>query len=198
MSELCGHFDLLFDNGYASLCERGVVTYCEFALDVEHVSFNDYLYMDRRLATGFSGYNPLGTEYIGSSRSPRHFIAYDKRKQLLDKSKVELGHNRLRIEAKLSGVNRFPFKDLGCVDNPFASLIVIRRDKFQECNADLIKHLRHSMDVFDGSLQMAYASLAPKQKLLVVTLLESLVPCWWQPKSIWPQLQQSLEWAIQV
>jgi hypothetical protein len=196
MSELCGHFDLLFNNGYASLLERGIVTYCEFAIDVDHVLFGDYMYLDRRLATGFSGYNALGTEYLGSSRSPRHLIAYDKRKQLLDKSKVDLGYNKLRIEAKVSGANRFPFNELSCVENPFASLLVLRRDKFQKCNADLIKQLRHSMEVFDDSLQRAYASLAPKQKGQVATLLEPMMPCWWQPKSIWPKLHQNLGWTI--
>ncbi|MEP6632740.1 MAG: hypothetical protein ABJA62_00880 [Luteimonas sp.] len=191
MFELRGHLTLLLHHGYDSLLERGIVTYCEFAADVKDAKLQDYLYLDAKLRCGSSLRRFIGSDYVGSERSNRSFLAYDKRKELLDHKKDNLTYDLLRIEARLRGAKYFPLKDISAVESPFDSFHVIDRAVFESSDLPALSALREQLPCFDGCLQLAYASLSPKLKQQARCSLKSMQPNWWKPKDIWKTLPNS-------
>ncbi len=191
MFELRGHLTLLLHHGYDSLLERGIVTYCEFAADVKDAKFQDYLYLDAKLRSGSSFLRFNGSDYVGSERSNRSFLAYDKRKELLDHKKENLAYDLLRIEARLRGSKHFPLKDISAVDSPFGSCHVIDRSTFEMSSTPAISALRDQLPYNDGCLQLAYASLNSKLRQQARCELKSMQPHWWKPKDIWKTLPDS-------
>lgn len=191
MYELSGHFDLLLNFGYQSLKRRGVVTYCEFAVDVKDVLFQDYLYLDSKLRWGTSVFRNMGSDYIGSERSSRRVIAYDKSKERLDRKKAVLPYDLLRIEAQLRDKKRFPLQDIAAVDSPFDTFYVIDRTAFESSTLPALLALREQLAYNNGCLQLAFASLSSELKKQARSELSSMQPNWWQPTDIWATLPGS-------
>ncbi len=191
MSELHGHLNLLLHHGYWSLLKRGIVTECEFAVDIKDAKFHDYLFLDRKIRSGSSGFRMVGSDYVGSHRSNRNFLAYDKRKELLDHKKYELGHDKLRIEARIRGAYRFPLKEIAGFASPFNSLLVINRYAFAASAVPIVSKLREQLQHNDSCLQLAYLGLSPKHRLQAFAALSAMKPIWWQPETIWANFPQS-------
>lgn len=191
MTELHGHLSLMLHHGYWSLLERGIVTKCEFAVDVKDVKFKDHIYLDHKLRSGSSGLRFLGSDYVGSRRSNRRFLAYDKRKQLLDTNKGDLGYDLLRVEARFGGAKRFPLKDIAAVESPFKTFKVIDRHAFEASTLPAISKLRDQLPYNDGCLQLAYCSLTPKHRQQAEAALSTIQPGWWQPNTIWASFPHS-------
>lgn len=191
MLELAGHLDLLLNDGYSSLHQRGIVTYCEFAADIPHAKFQDYVFLDSRLRSGCSGYSSVGSDYIGSRRSNRNFLAYDKRKQLVDCGKQGPKFDLLRIEARIRGSCRFLLSEIAAVASPFKTLIVVDRNAFAASADTSILKVREELLHHEGCLQLAYSSLSKQQRQLAVAALSAMQPIWWQPDVIWASFPHS-------
>ena len=95
--ELGCHLKNLFHHGWNSLLSRASLNRIDVAIDFEGVSYGNYFYVDSKLRKGFPGYMKDGTTYAGKKKSTREICAYDKRKELLEEHKIEIGHELLGI-----------------------------------------------------------------------------------------------------
>lgn len=195
--ELSGHLDMLFHKGWKSLLERASLNRFDVAVDVAEASYCDYLYVDRKLRTGVGKFIEEGTTYVGSERSTREICAYDKRKELLEKQKIDLGHELLRIEGRVCYPSKYRLDDIGEIKNPFSSLIVVDRLQASKMSNALVKAFLKRVDAGIPANQAYWENPLPKRKILDGQL-GIVRPTWWLPDEIWSQYPSSLGWLKNV
>lgn len=192
-SELAIHLGQMADLGYETLHRHGRVLYCEFFMDIDGADFEDYLYLDPTLRSSHDGFVAAGTAYLGTIHSDRGFAAYDKAKELAEKSGVTLPHSRLRLEARLRGRQGFRADQFHNVANPFASLWVISKAALRACTAPsaarLLALVRNGRDA-----QAAYKLLTKKERREFRMLLPTLAAGWWNPDTMWLTYPLGLSW----
>ena len=145
-AELSGYLNTLFHDGWQTLLQRASLNRVDVPVDVEGASYGDYLYVDRRLRTGFPGHINDGTTYAGKEMSTREICAYDKRKELLDMQKIEIGQELLRIEGRICYPSKYGLPDIGEIKNPFSSLMVVDRLQASKMNNSLVKAFLKRVD----------------------------------------------------
>ncbi len=196
-AELSGYLKILFFDGWNTLLSKAYLNRVDVAIDVEGVSQDDFLYVDRRLRTGFPDYINDGTAYAGKKKSTREICAYDKRKELLDKQKIEIGHELLRIEARVCYPSKYRLLDICEIENPFDSLMVADRFLARTLNNALVTALLKRVDAGVPANQAYWENPLFKRKILEGQL-GKVRPSWWLPDEIWSQYPNSLGWINSI
>ena len=196
-AELSGYLNILFYDGWKTLLLRGTLNRVDVAIDVEGVGYGDYLYVDRRLRKGCPNYMHKGTTYAGKERSTREICAYDKRKELLEEHNIEIGHELLRIEARVCYPSKYRLHDIFEIENPFDSFMVADRFLASNLNNALVKTLLKRVDAGVPAHQDYWDNPLFKRRILDGQL-GKVRPDWWLPNEIWSQYQSSLDWLKKV
>lgn len=195
--ELSCHLNNLFHHGWSSLLSRASLNRIDVAIDFEGVSYGNHFYVDSKLRKGFPDYMKKGTTYAGKKKSTREICAYDKRKELLDKQKIEIGHELLRIEARVCYPSKYRLHDLCEIKNPFDSLMVADRFLATHLKYTPMKVLLARMDAGVSSNQAYWENSVEKRKILSGQL-KMVSPSWWLPNEIWNQYPSSLCWMKSI
>lgn len=92
-----------FDNGIYTLFKIGRVKRLETYVDLLNVHNKSVIHLSTRCQS-FEIYpgEEADSEYSGSITSPLSLIAYNKREQLIKNTKIDIGYERTRVEAKLN------------------------------------------------------------------------------------------------
>ncbi len=117
--------DKLFDGGHQKVFDDFKVTKLEVVFDVK-VPFDEIICIAPGVGVENLHYLAKGTRYLGHKGGNRTYCIYDKRKQLADKVKVDLGHDRTRIEVRLRHLKK-TIGEMASVKKPFGELIAIRK-----------------------------------------------------------------------
>ena len=196
LAELAAHFDLLLHFGVISLIERAHLPYLEIAVDVDHVLLSDCVFLHPSLQVG-TNRRWEGSEYVGSDLGTRHFFWYDKRNQLRREGMPDLGHDRLRIEARLQGAACPMLRYIDDLPNPFAELLVMDRKKFEGAQGPDFKILQEAL-AEGRSVQTAFGALEMPRRKAVIAVARRLQPDWWKPIEIWKQYPATLTWRLEM
>lgn len=187
--DLYSHMSLLMDYGYHTLHEKGRVNYIEIAADAPDLEFAGLFFYDEKLRNANNTYWKQGTIYLGSEKSSRSFIAYDKTKQLKDCFGQELGHSLTRIEARLTNLT-LTLGELEQLSNPFESLHVGRMLDLQEKKGDSVWGLFKKRCLTMG-VQDALSLAGAARKKMLQTLAEVAKPEL-NPSQSWGQFPTAL------
>lgn len=196
IAEVSGHLLTMLENGMCSLVTRGVVAYCEFAIDVPNAKIEDYVFISRTHRQQNLGWIDQGTIYIGSlSHGELSFCIYDKQKQLREAEGKVVDHPLLRIEARISGKRRFPLNDILKEPSPFSSLLVMRRGELEQFIADGFLGDVLSVSGAPHELQYQLKGLQERRhKKPIIDRLSEIEVEWWKPYLLWGRLEASLGW----
>ena len=196
-AELSGYLKILFYNGWETLLLRASLNRIDVAIDFEGISYGNYFYVDSKLRKGHPSYMKNGTTYAGKKKSTREICAYDKRKELLDKQKIEIGHELLRIEARVCYPSKYRLHDICEIKNPFDSFMIA--DRFLASNLKYVpmKALLERMNAGVSANQAYWENSLEKRKILCGQL-EKVGPAWWLPDKIWNQYPSSLGWMKSI
>jgi len=192
LADVEGLLKVVLHYGHGSLVQRASITKCEIAIDVDDVCFDDYFFLEPAFLSHYDIYQSSGTQYLGFRHGARSFTCYDKRKELSDMHGIDLGYDRLRIEAKLrpKGV---PLAALVELANPFAALLVIDRQLLAATQSAALHPLQLA-DSSHSSVQDAYRALAKQQRALVRQEVSHVQPTWWQPHALWQGYPEAHQW----
>ena len=196
-AELSGYLKTLFHNGWETLLQRASLNRVDVAIDFEGISYGNYFYVDSKLRKGCPAYMKKGTAYAGKKNSTREICAYDKRKELLEKKKIEIGHERLRIEARVCYPSKYRLHDICEIENPFGSFMVADRFLASNLKYTPMKALLERMDAGVSANQAYWENLLERRKILCGQL-GKVSPSWWLPDEIWDQYPSSLGWMKSI
>jgi hypothetical protein len=192
LGEVNFHLMQMFELGFETLRRHGVLSECEFYVDIDHADFSNYLYLDTALRSANQHFMPQGTMYLGSRHGKRRVTVYDKAKQLAEVKDIMLSSDRLRIEGKVSG-GAYAFKDLTSVRNPFETLHVLEKDALEGIATSAMVAFKQHLS-WGMSAQMAYQCLSKGQKAALAEVLCEARPSWWQPGEAWGMVLSNLGW----
>lgn len=101
--EIADHMGNHFDNGIHTLFKIGRVKRLEAYVDLLNVHNESVISISTRCHS-YEVYNgeEVDSEYSGSITSPLSLIAYNKREQLIKDTKIDIGYERTRVEARLN------------------------------------------------------------------------------------------------
>lgn len=145
----------------------------EIAMDVK-MPLGDLVCVVPKVSAVDSSYLHEGTLYLGQRYGHRSYCIYDKRKQLADKSGIELGHNVTRIEVRLRSTGK-TLGQLGEFAPPFGNLIVLRKSALSKLldknpHSNVLKVFVEA--VLDGAIaQQVYVDLSPYARKSLLKLL---------------------------
>lgn len=195
-SDLCdiaGCLTMLFTDGFWTLLEKGSLARIDLALDLHDAEFGDYVFLDKRLRAACHKYDDLGSTYLGSVHGKKSTIVYDKAKEQLDKTGIVHSQPWLRVESRLYDPTKLKLGDIGNLDNPFITLLVVDRQALyaSECNA--VKSIQIALKQ-GVPLDQAYRQLPLPARHKAWEVLNSLRPEWWNPDAVWEGYQAKLDW----
>ena len=124
-ADFLSFLETMFDYGGKEVWESFRLSKLEIAMDVK-VPFSEMVCFAPQITEIDTRYLNNGTLYIGHKFGHRSFCIYDKRKQLAEKKKVDLGHDRTRIEVRHRNLGK-TFGQLEGMAAPFGRLIAIRK-----------------------------------------------------------------------
>lgn len=186
--------ETLFTHGALTLIQRGQLARLDVAFDAHHARMQDYLFLDGRLRNIDCEREADGTIYFGSEHGKRKIVVYDKAKEQLEKLGVDVGHDWLRIEAKVRDPGRWDFSDIGQIPNPFEHFLVIEKQVWATTTDPALQALRTSVAA-GMPLQNAYGQLpTPLACKQAWAALQQCRPPWWNPHEIWQGYEQTLGW----
>lgn len=170
-------------SGYNTLYETGRTRRIDFALDFPGVCIADVRILNLRLNSYNHDLEKLGSFYLGSKQSNKHFIAYDKAKEIQAKGGACPHKELYRIEARLCHPLRL--WEIEKLNNPFFDLIVIDRSRLlKESPANIFQALGYSIKSGFG-IQKQFLSLPNTQRVEIAHLLAAYQPSWWNPVDCW-------------
>lgn len=193
LSDLVCWQETLFNFGYEELYATARVQYIELAVDVPDVALQDIVVIDSSVKSYNEMYSAKGTLYLGSLKSSRQVIVYDKGKQLHEVEGQPLSVQLMRIEAALKP-KATPLNKMGDAMNPFASILVAGRVAVTEHNAATL-----GWSIFRAAIakdvcgQRVYCDLLPEMRKSVVLTLTPLTPSWWSADMAWQNAKLCLE-----
>ncbi len=198
MWELEGHLNMMLEKGILTLIERGIVTHCEFAIDVPNEQMDHLVFLSRTHRQQDLTWLDRGGLYVGSRHHGElYFHIYDKRKELREVKGEEVGHPLLRIEARISGNRRFHFRELLELASPFTCLLVIEVGRvIQLHNEELLGDVL-SIQGQPCEIQYQLGSLTGSRKKWVLERLSNYEVAWWKPGMLWKRLEESLAWMVE-
>lgn len=195
IAELEGRLCTMLEKGLHSLVERGVVTYCEFAIDVPNAQIEDYVFLSRTHRQQDLGWIGNGSIYIGSRRHGElYFNIYDKQKQLREVEEKVVDDPLLRIEARISGKRRFPLHDILALPSPFSNLLVMRCSDVEHFIADGLLGDHLCVPGTPHEIQYQLSSLTGPHRKPITDRLSEIEVGWWSPDLLWDRLWASLGW----
>lgn len=187
--------DLLFTHGTATLWGQGCITRVDIAVDAKQVTFEDCLFLDRRLRTSQHQYDVAGSTYLGSKDGQKTILAYDKAKERWDKAKASVGHPWLRVEARL--FKPMAMHDMFDIGNPFATLLVVDRDALLAIDCKMLDPIRARV-AHGEPLDRVYWEFPSLARNEIWGLLQNVRASWWDPKAIWQEYETALAWAPEL
>ncbi len=172
-------------SGYETFYETGRTRRIDFALDFPGVCIDDVRILNQRLNPYNHDLEKLGSFYLGSKQSSKHFIAYDKAKEIQAKGGACSHKELYRIEARLC--QSFRLWEIEKLSNPFLDLIVIDRKRLlKEPTTKISQALGYSIKSGIG-IQKQFLSLPKAQRVETAHLLMAYQPSWWNPVDCWQQ-----------
>jgi len=184
------HLDALFESGYQSLIEKGLVTYIEIATDIPNMTAAELFPFDQRLTNSYrfpkppappDPPTPWDTVYLGHKSSGRSTCVYDKTKHLKAKG-IKTKGQRTRIEARRKKLG-LTISTLKSMPNPFATVGICPMSAVEAAYAEpqwqefLTNALRHGPQIALG--------LAGKRRKEYVNRLKTIQSDWWNPATLW-------------
>lgn len=198
IAELEGRICTMLEKGMYSLFERGIVTYCEFAIDVPGAQIEDFVFLSRTHRQQDLGWIGNGGIYIGSRKHGElYFHIYDKQRQLREAENTEVVDSWLRIEARLSGKRRFPLCTILQLPSPFSSLLVLRRSCVEQFIDDGLLGDLFAVNGDPHEIQYQVSFLDGQKKKIVIDRLNNSEVEWWRPDVLWGRLRESLGWMAE-
>lgn len=193
--ELSPHFSVLLGDGYRELKKKALVHELHVAVDVDHVEYLDYGFVDSRLWTADPAYSAIGSTYLGSKLGQRSVCCYDKAKQLEEEEGQLLGHPRLRLEMivhpKLAAAH------VHQLANPFLTFYVAELESLRTSTDSRLAEMRAAA-CSGKPIYGAFHALAKKRKVAVLGALAEMRPEWADPVAIWASLPQAFAWEEAV
>lgn len=184
-SSLLCTLECMLINGYKTLYTTGRTRRIDFALDFPGVCISDVTILSRRLKPYNHNLEKLGSFYLGSKQSNKHFIAYDKAKEIHAKNGVCPHQALYRIEARLC--QSLTLCEIEKLSNPFLDLIVIDKNQLlKESPANIWQDLGYAITAGVG-IQKQFLSLPKARRLKIAHLLSAYRPEWWNPAYCWEQ-----------
>lgn len=172
-ADFLAQLEMMFPFGPQEVWKDFRLAKLEVAMDVK-VPFDDLVCLVPKISAFNLNYLSKGTLYLGQRYGHRSYCIYDKRKQLADKSGVELGHNVTRIEVRLRSTGK-TLGQLAEFGAPFGNLMALRKSALPKL---LEKHPNsNELKTFVGALldgevaQQAYLDLSPYSRKLLLKLL---------------------------
>lgn len=183
-SELLCALECMLHNGYTTLHSTGRMRHIELATDFPGVSFSDVVILEPRLKPFNLSFEKKGSLYLGSKQSKKHFIAYDKAKEIIAKNGHCPHKHLLRIEARLGGQTR-TLNQIGELKNPYSTLIIADRAKLMgQQPSDIWPDIGAAIQNGVG-VQQAYVSLPLAKRHEIALSLADYRPDWWKPPEHW-------------
>ncbi len=176
-ADFLGLLECMFPFGPKQIWETFKISALEVAVDVK-VPFDELVCIVPKVTIVDPGYLELGTLYLGHEFGRRSYSIYDKRRQLANKEKIDLGYDLTRIEVTLRQTGKTLGQLTEFSSNPFGNLLAIRKEtliEFQKKNpvsTELDKFLK---SVLAGAVaQTIYLSFDPYARKNLLKLLKPL------------------------
>ncbi len=173
-ADFLGLLETMFPFGAKQVWMKFKLSKLEIAVDVK-VPLKELACLVTKVTEYDSTYLPKGTLYLGHKYGQRSYCIYDKRKQLVEKAHVDLGHDLSRIEVRLRPKG-MTLQQIGSVIRPFGNLVALRRvalDKLQKAYPLSIELKAFVKSVLAGQLaQQAYLDLDPYSRKLLMKVLK--------------------------
>jgi hypothetical protein len=162
------------------------VTRIDVAADIRGVKLDDLEVADRRAHWSqlvFDDHGERLTYYFGKSGAKSQAKAYNKRREIKQKTGTDIGFELTRFETTCRSNHR-PFKGLADLDNPLSRFRIADLTKIGWSQFGWLGSL--IQDSFrkrgcHGTLKL----LPPIQRSKVRAALESPTPAWWDPALLW-------------
>lgn len=183
-SELLCALECMLPNGYTTLYTAGKMRHVELATDFPGISFSEVVILEPRLKPFNSSFEKKGSIYLGSKHSQKHFIAYDKAKEIVAKNGHCPHKHMLRIEARLGGQTR-TLGQIGELKNPYPTLIIADRAKLIGNQPSNIWPALGTAIQSGVGMQQAYISLPLAKRHEISLSLAEYQPDWWNPLEHW-------------
>jgi hypothetical protein len=190
-------FEVLLPDGFKTLWDQARLSRYDIALDFDGVDFKDYCFIDNRLSAGNAIYQELGTTYLGSEKSARSMICYDKAKQLNSANQGPCLGDRLRLEARIQNPKALALKQIADIPNPFSKLAVIDKNQLA-CSTDPLLQALHKRLVQGLPADVAYFEHDKAQRKALWSALKSISPAWWNAESAWLAYPAAAAWPQQL
>lgn len=179
-------FDVLLSmtlpHGYGSLYTEGVISRCEFYIDVDGVPYGSLALLDKgkRRTTRYDD-----TTYNGTRHSDLVGAMYNKAEQL----KINAHRTRIETRIRQRDVTLQQVVESG-IKNPLSPFLVVPASALtliaNEWEHDPTLANRIAKDGLYGGIKN------PSARKAVTKRLEELVVPWWDPEKIWASFQQTM------
>ena len=164
----------MFPDGPEQVWSDFKISALEIVVDVK-VPLDELVCLAPKVTIVETGYRKRGTLYLGHEYGRRSYCLYDKRRQLAQKKKTNLGYELSRIEVTLRQTGKY-LSQLVEISRPFGNLLVLRKPaliKLREENPLSIELSAFTSAVLSGAVaQLAYLDLDPYSRKLLLKLLK--------------------------
>lgn len=192
--ELNAHLNLMLEGGLHTLLEAAKAVEFEIAADFMPERYADFDYLREGARVSRASFQSKGTQYLGARMASNATKIYSKRKEMMDTQGIDIGEERLRVEATLRNSCAVPFSAVASIKNPFDRIIVVDKAKLEASHTPTLVTLRHAA-MGMTCLHEAYCGMSKAARKKVRADLSKVAPPWWQPEEIWKSFPDSLKWT---
>ena len=159
--------------------DAGKVSYIEIARDFVGVDKQDLLPWTAHAKKGdiWQKGSEKGAIYVGSKDSPRQFVIYDKRLQLIAKGQHCPHPSLVRIEARLRNTG-IPARDLDQLENPFQALHIASLSKARALSKEK-QWQSFIQNSSNSGASMAFSQLSKHYRKIYRERLNECAVKWW-------------------
>ncbi len=159
--------------------DAGKVSYLEIARDFSGVDKKDLLPWTAHARKGdiWQKGNEKGAIYVGSKDSPRQFVIYDKRQQLIAKGQHCPNPSLVRIEVRLRNTGILA-RDIGQIGDPFQQLHIASLSKARALSKE--KAWQSFIQAAENyGVATAFSTLSKHHRKTYRECLTECVVSWW-------------------
>ena len=159
--------------------DMGKVSYLEIARDFVGVDKQDLLPWTAHTKKGdiWQKGSEKGAIYVGSKDSPRQFVIYDKRLQLIAKGQHCPHQSLVRVEARLRNTGILA-RDLDQLEDPFQALHIASLSKARALSKE--KHWQSFIqNASNNGASMAFSELSKHYRKIYRERLTECAVKWW-------------------